>query len=44
MKAAGVTVGGFYKHFDWRDELVLSFDEWISEELSTDSTMPPFSP
>src|ERR1700678_1922601 len=48
MKEAGLTVGGFYKHFDSRDELVAealsdAFGVWQRQKEAADSSGPPFS-
>src|ERR1700677_2489557 len=48
MKEAGLTVGGFYKHFDSRDELVAealsdAFGIWQRQKETADSNGPPFS-
>ena len=48
MKEAGMTVGGFYKHFDSRDELVaeavrLAFGDWQRRVAAAASGGPPVS-
>jgi TetR/AcrR family transcriptional repressor of nem operon len=48
MKEAGLTVGGFYKHFDSRDELVAealsdAFGFWQRQQEAADSGGPPLS-
>jgi TetR/AcrR family transcriptional repressor of nem operon len=48
MKEAGLTVGGFYKHFDSRDELVAealsdAFGVWQRQKEAADSSGPPLS-
>jgi TetR/AcrR family transcriptional repressor of nem operon len=48
MKEAGLTVGGFYKHFDSRDDLVAeavssAFGAWKSQVDATASGGPPVS-
>ena len=45
MKEAGLTVGGFYKHFDWRDELVAealsaAFGTWQRQKEASQSGGP----
>jgi TetR/AcrR family transcriptional repressor of nem operon len=46
MKEAGLTVGGFYKHFDSRDELVAealsdAFGVWQRQKEAAESGGPP---
>ena len=48
MKEAGLTVGGFYKHFDSRDDLVAeavssAFGNWKRQVDAAASGGPPFS-
>jgi TetR/AcrR family transcriptional repressor of nem operon len=48
MKEAGLTVGGFYKHFDSRDELVAeavsaAFGTWQHQKEAAESGGPPLS-
>src|SRR6266550_7182389 len=48
MKEAGLTVGGFYKHFDSRDELVAealsdAFGTWQRQKEAAESSGQPFS-
>ena len=48
MKEAGLTVGGFYKHFDSRDELVAealsdAFGVWQRQKVATASSGRPLS-
>src|SRR5579859_5894167 len=48
MKEAGLTVGGFYKHFDSRDELVAealsdAFGFWRREQEAVESRGQPLS-
>ena len=48
MKEAGLTVGGFYKHFDSRDDLVAeginsAFGGWKRRVEATKSSGPPMS-
>jgi TetR/AcrR family transcriptional repressor of nem operon len=48
MKEAGLTVGGFYKHFDSRDELVAeavssAFGDWQGRAEAAKSGGPPVS-
>ena len=48
MKEAGLTVGGFYKHFDSRDELVAealsdAFGVWQRQKAATASSGRPLS-
>jgi TetR/AcrR family transcriptional regulator, transcriptional repressor for nem operon len=48
MKEAGLTVGGFYKHFDSRDELVAeavgsAFGDWQRRVDAAASGAPPIS-
>jgi TetR/AcrR family transcriptional regulator, transcriptional repressor for nem operon len=48
MKEAGLTVGGFYKHFDSRDELVAealsdAFGTWQRQKEASQSGGPPLS-
>jgi TetR/AcrR family transcriptional repressor of nem operon len=48
MKEAGLTVGGFYKHFDSRDELVAealsdAFGVWQRQQEAAESGGPPLS-
>jgi TetR/AcrR family transcriptional repressor of nem operon len=48
MKEAGLTVGGFYKHFDSRDELVAeavsaSFGIWQRQKEAVESSGQPLS-
>src|SRR5258708_723328 len=48
MKEAGLTVGGFYKHFDSRDELVAeavsaAFGIWQRQKEAAESGGQPFS-
>jgi TetR/AcrR family transcriptional regulator, transcriptional repressor for nem operon len=48
MKEAGLTVGGFYKHFDSRDELVAeavssAFGDWQRRVDAVESDGPPIS-
>jgi TetR/AcrR family transcriptional repressor of nem operon len=48
MKEAGLTVGGFYKHFDSRDELVAeavnaAFGIWQRQKEAAESSGQPFS-
>src|SRR5260370_29110435 len=48
MKEAGLTVGGFYKHFDSRDELVAeavsaAFGIWHRPKSTAESRAQPFS-
>jgi TetR/AcrR family transcriptional repressor of nem operon len=48
MKEAGLTVGGFYKHFDSRDELVAealsdAFGTWQRQMESAESSGEPLS-
>src|SRR6201990_944226 len=48
MKEAGLTVGGFYKHFDSRDELVAealsdAFGTWQRQKKAAESSGQPFS-
>jgi TetR/AcrR family transcriptional repressor of nem operon len=48
MKEAGLTVGGFYKHFDSRDELVAealsdAFGTWQRQKKAAESTGQPLS-
>jgi TetR/AcrR family transcriptional repressor of nem operon len=48
MKEAGLTVGGFYKHFDSRDELVVealsdAFGTWQRQMASAESGGEPLS-
>src|SRR5260370_11974521 len=48
MKEAGLTVGGFYKHFDWRDELVAealsdAFGTWQLQKEAAESSGQPLS-
>jgi TetR/AcrR family transcriptional repressor of nem operon len=48
MKEAGLTVGGFYKHFDSRDELIAealseAFGVWQRQKEATVSSGRPFS-
>jgi TetR/AcrR family transcriptional regulator, transcriptional repressor for nem operon len=48
MKEAGLTVGGFYKHFDSRDELVAeavssAFGDWQRRVDAATSSGPPVS-
>jgi TetR/AcrR family transcriptional regulator, transcriptional repressor for nem operon len=48
MKEAGLTVGGFYKHFDSRDELVAeavsaAFGIWQRQKEAAESGGPPLS-
>jgi TetR/AcrR family transcriptional regulator, transcriptional repressor for nem operon len=48
MKEAGLTVGGFYKHFDSRDDLVAealapSFETWKRKADAAASGGPPFT-
>src|ERR1700733_408963 len=46
MKEAGLTVGGFYKHFDSRDELVAealsdTFGVWQRQKEAPEATAQP---
>src|ERR1700723_3510899 len=48
MKEAGLTVGGFYKHFDSRDELVAeavsnAFGVWQRQKEATEAAGKPLS-
>jgi TetR/AcrR family transcriptional regulator, transcriptional repressor for nem operon len=48
MKEAGLTVGGFYKHFDSRDELVAealsdAFGTWQRQKQAAESSVQPLS-
>ena len=48
MKEAGLTVGGFYKHFDSRDELVAealsdAFGVWQRQKKAAESGGQPFT-
>jgi TetR/AcrR family transcriptional repressor of nem operon len=48
MKEAGLTVGGFYKHFDSRDELVAealsdAFGTWQRQKEAAESSGQPLS-
>jgi TetR/AcrR family transcriptional repressor of nem operon len=48
MKEAGLTVGGFYKHFDSRDELVAeavsaAFGVWQRQKEAADSSGKPLT-
>src|ERR1700741_2942285 len=48
MKEAGLTVGGFYKHFDSRDELVAealsdAFGVWQRQKEAAESSGHPLS-
>lgn len=48
MKEAGLTVGGFYKHFDSRDDLVAeavsaAFGTWQRQKEAAESGGQPFS-
>ena len=48
MKEAGLTVGGFYKHFDSRDELVAealsdAFGVWQRQKEAAESSGQPLS-
>src|SRR5579863_4395912 len=48
MKEAGLTVGGFYKHFDSRDELVAealsdAFGSWQRQKEASQCTGKPLS-
>ena len=48
MKQAGLTVGGFYKHFDSRDELVAEalsddFGTWQRQKEAAESSGQPLS-
>src|ERR1700728_1207521 len=48
MKEAGLTVGGFYKHFDSRDDLVAeavgtAFGVWQRQKEAAESTSQPLS-
>src|ERR1700721_1518463 len=48
MKEAGLTVGGFYKHFDSRDELVAealsdAFGFWQRQKEAAEAGGPPLS-
>ena len=48
MKGAGLTVGGFYKHFDSRDELVAealsaAFGVWQRQKEAAESSGQPLS-
>src|SRR5436305_14721554 len=48
MKEAGLTVGGFYKHFDSRDDLVAevvssAFGAWTRQMEAAASGGPPLS-
>jgi TetR/AcrR family transcriptional repressor of nem operon len=48
MKQAGLTVGGFYKHFDSRDELVAealsaAFGTWQRQKEAAESSGQPLS-
>jgi TetR/AcrR family transcriptional repressor of nem operon len=48
MKEAGLTVGGFYKHFDSRDELVAealsdAFGVWQRQKEATEAAGQPLS-
>jgi len=48
MKEAGLTVGGFYKHFDSRDELVVealrdAFGTWQRQKEAAESSAQPLS-
>jgi TetR/AcrR family transcriptional regulator, transcriptional repressor for nem operon len=48
MKEAGLTVGGFYRHFDSRDELVAealsgAFGVWQRQKEAAESSGQPLS-